>query len=128
MNPKTLLLCCFAALLGLGGVMAKPQCCINKEACCLTKEKCCEDKGKRHGRNPHGKKPQIDWEARKAEFIKKFDKDGDGKISPDEKKAVIEEWKKRIGGKPHGHKRPHGRKPRPDGRHKPQRGEKPRRG
>ena len=49
-------------------------------------------------------------EARKAEFLKKFDKDGDGKISADEKKAIAEEWKKRRGS------RPEGRRPRPEGR------------
>ena len=124
---KILSLCVILACLGVSAASAKPQCCINKEACCLTKEKCCEDnKRKPHRRKPHGER--IDWEAKKAEFIKKFDKDGDGKISPEEKKTVIEEWKKRIGGKPHGHKRSEGRKPRPNGRQKPQRGEKTRRG
>tara|TARA_R110002020_G_scaffold22527_3_gene76134 strand:- start:9225 stop:9647 length:423 start_codon:yes stop_codon:yes gene_type:complete len=135
-SSKKLLTFFVAALFSLAGAIATPerkqggkppQCCINKEPCCLTKEKCCEDKRKPH-RKPHGKKRPIDWEAKKAEFIKKFDKDGDGKISSDEKKAVIEEWKKRIGEKPHGQKRPHGRKPRPNGRHKPQRDEKTRRG
>ena len=120
---KILSLSLILPCLGLSTVSAKPQCCINKEAYCLTKEKYCEDKRKPHGRKPHGKKPHIDWEAKKAEFLKKFDKDGDGKISPEERKAIAEEWKKR------GHKRPDGRKPRPDRRPKsPQRGEKPRRG
>jgi len=47
---------------------------------------------------------------RKAKFLEKFDKDGDGKISTEEKKAIAEEWKKRGGHKP----RPGGHKPRPD--------------
>ena len=113
MNPKALLISSITVLLGFSGVMAQPQCCINKEACCLTKEKCCEDKRKPHGRKPHGRKPHIDWEAKKAEFLKKFDKDGDGKISPEEKKAIAKEWKKR------GHKRPDGRRPRPDRKKRP---------
>lgn len=33
-------------------------------------------------------------EARKAEMLKKFDKDGDGKLSDEEKKAMREEWAK----------------------------------
>jgi len=49
-------------------------------------------------------------EARKAEFLKKFDKDGDGKISAEEKKAIAEEWRSRRGA------RPEGRRPRPEGR------------
>jgi hypothetical protein len=105
---KILSLSLILTCLGLSTVSAKPQCCINKEACCLTKEKCCEDE-----RKPHGRKPHIDWKAKKAEFLKKFDKDGDGKISPEEKKAVIKEWKK------HGHKRPEGRKPRVDRKKRP---------
>jgi len=48
--------------------------------------------------------------ARKAEFLKKFDKDGDGKISPEEKKAVAEEMKKRFGDR-RWDKRPGGGKP-----------------
>jgi hypothetical protein len=113
--PLSIVLTC----LGLSVASAKPQCCIDKEACCLTKEKCCEDKRKPHGRKPRGKKPHTDWEAKKAEFLKKFDKDGDGKIGPEEKKAIAEEWKKRVGGKPHGHKRPEGRRPRPDRKKRP---------
>ena len=124
---KTLFTTFAVACLSLSGIKATPQgegreCCLKKEACCLTKEKCCEDKRKPHGRKPHGRKPhleRVDWEAKKAEFLKKFDKDGDGKISPEEKKAIAEEWKKRIGGKPHGHKRPEGRKPRPDRKKRP---------
>jgi hypothetical protein len=116
---KILSLSLILTCLGLSMASAKPQCCINKEACCLTKEKCCEDKRKPHGRKPHGRKPHIDWEAKKAEFFKRFDKDGDGKISPEEKKAIAEEWKKRIGGKPHGHKRPDRRRPRPDRKKRP---------
>ena len=50
-------------------------------------------------------------EARKAEFLKKFDKDGDGKISPEEKKAIAEEMKKKFGDR----RRPGGHKPRPEG-------------
>ena len=50
-------------------------------------------------------------EARKAEFLKKFDKDGDGKISTEEKKAIAEEMKKRFGDR----RRPGGHKPRPEG-------------
>ena len=49
--------------------------------------------------------------ARKAEFLKKFDKDGDGKISPEEKKAIAEEMKKKFGDR----RRPGGHKPRPEG-------------
>ena len=116
---KALPLSIVLACLGLSVASAKPQCCIDKEACCLTKEKCCEDKRKPHGRKPRGKKPHTDWEAKKAEFLKKFDKDGDGKIGPEEKKAIAEEWKKRVGGKPHGHKRPEGRRPRPDRKKRP---------
>jgi Ca2+-binding EF-hand superfamily protein len=52
--------------------------------------------------------------ARKAEFLKKFDKDGDGKISAEEKKAIAKQWKGRRGPRPEGGKRPEGRKPRPD--------------
>jgi len=109
---KTTLISIVVAFLGLSISAANPkrECCINKEACCLTKEKCCEDKRKPHGRKPHPERP--DWEAKKAEFLKKFDKDGDGKISPEEKKAIAEEWKKRFAGrKP----RPEGRRPRPEG-------------
>ena len=54
--------------------------------------------------------------ARKAEFLKKFDKDGDGKISTEEKKAVAEEMKKRFGDR---------RRPRPEGGKRPE-GRKPR--
>jgi|TARA_R110002110_G_scaffold110769_2_gene276056 hypothetical protein len=116
---KILSLSLILTCLGLSTISAKPQCCIDKEACCLTKEKCCEDERKPHGRKPHGRKPHIDWEAKKAEFLKKFDKDGDGKISPEERKAIAEEWKKRIGEKPRGRKRPEGRKPRPDRKKRP---------
>ena len=116
---KILSLSLILTCLGLSTISAKPQCCIDKEACCLTKEKCCEDERKPHGRKPHGRKPHIDWEAKKAEFLKKFDKDGDGKISSEERKAIAEEWKKRIGEKPRGHKRPEGRKPRPDRKKRP---------
>lgn len=45
-------------------------------------------------------------EARKAKFLKKFDKDGDGKISAEEKKAIAEQWKGRRGPRPEGKKRP----------------------
>ena len=75
---------------------------------------------------PEGK-PKVDWKAKKEEFLKKFDKNKDGKIDSEERKAIAAEWKKKRGEKkPHG-KRPHGRKPRPDGKHKPQRGKKPQR-
>ena len=76
-----------------------------------------------HKAKPKGKpqeKPHVDWKAKKEEFLKKFDKNGNGKIDPEERKAIAEEWKKRRGDK-----RPHGRKPRPNGKHKPQRGKKP---
>lgn len=33
-------------------------------------------------------------EARKAEMLKKYDKDGDGKLSDEEKKAMREDWAK----------------------------------
>ena len=61
--------------------------------------------------------------ARKAEFLKKFDKDGDGKISPDERKAIAEEMKKKFGDRRRPGGKPEGRKPRPGG--KPE-GRKPR--
>jgi len=48
-------------------------------------------------------------EARKAEFLKRFDKDGDGEISAEERKAIAEEFKGRRG------HRPEGRRPRPEG-------------
>ena len=69
-------------------------------------------------------------EARKAEFLKKFDKDGDGKISPEEKKAIAEEMKKKFGDR--WRPRPEGGK-RPEGRkprpdHKKPEGRKPHRG
>ena len=93
---KTTLISIVVAFLGLSICGANPE------------------KGK--GRKPHGGKPhpeRPDWEAKKAEFLKKFDKDGDGKISTKEKKAIAEEWKKRFAGrKP----RPEGRRPRPEGR------------
>ena len=64
-------------------------------------------------------------EARKAEFLKKFDKNGDGKISPEEKKAVAEEMKKKFGDRRRsGGGKPEGRRPRPEGG-KPE-GRKPR--
>jgi hypothetical protein len=75
-----------------------------------------------HKAKPKGK-PHVDWKAKKEEFLKKFDKNKNGKIDPEERKAIAEEWKKRRGDK-----RPHGRKPRSDGKHKPQRGKKPQRG
>jgi hypothetical protein len=56
-------------------------------------------------------------EARKAEFLKKFDKDGDGKISAEEKKAIAEQWKTRRGD--------HGRRPHPGKRPHPPKGGKP---
>ena len=72
-------------------------------------------------------KSKVEWKAKKEEFLKKFDKNKNGKIDPEERKAIAEEWKKKRGAKkPHG-KRPHGRKPRPDGKHKPQSGKKPQR-
>ena len=49
--------------------------------------------------------------ARKAEFLKKFDKDGDGKISPDEKKAIAAEMKKKFGDRRRPGGKPEGRKP-----------------
>jgi hypothetical protein len=83
-----------------------------------------------HKSKPKGKpqgKPHVDWKAKKEEFLKKFDKNKNGKIDPEEREAIAEEWKKKRGEKkPHG-KRPHGRKPCPDGKHKPQRGKKPQR-
>ena len=72
---------------------------------------------------PHGGKPHINWEAKKAEFFKKFDKNKNGKIDPEERKVIAEEWKKKRGGKP-----PHGRKPRHHGKHESKRGKKPQRG
>ena len=48
---------------------------------------------KKKGECPHAKKPQAQKkvpsrEAMKAAFMKKFDKDGDGKISDEEKAAI----------------------------------------
>jgi len=72
---------------------------------------------------PEGK-PKVDWKAKKEEILKKFDKNKNGKIDPEERKAIAEEWKKKREGK-----RPHGRKPRRhDGKHESKRGKKPQRG
>ena len=75
------------------------------------------------GRKHHGH-PGI------KQLIEKFDKDGDGKISPEEKKAIAEEMKKRFGDRrrprPEGGKRPEGRKPRPH--HDKPEGRRPHRG
>ena len=68
-------------------------------------------------------KPKVDWKAKKEEFLKKFDKNKNGKIDPEERKAIAEEWKKKRGGKP-----PYGRKPRHHGKHESKRGKKPQRG
>ena len=87
--------------------------------CCANKERCCEDERKPHNRKPH--LSRVDWRVKKAALLKRFDKDGDGKISPEEKKSMIEEWKKHNAGKSHGRKSTYGR-------HKPQRGKNPHRG
>ena len=69
-------------------------------------------------------KSKVDWKAKKEEFLKKFDKNKNGKIDPEERKAIAEEWKKKREGK-----RPHGRKPRRhDDKHESKRGKKPQRG
>ena len=39
-------------------------------------------------------------EARKAEFLKKFDKDGDGELSPEERKAAGEAIRNRVSRRP----------------------------
>ena len=52
-------------------------------------------------------------EARRAEMLKKFDKDGDGKLSPEERKAMPKP--PRRPGKPGGRRGPHGPGPGPDG-------------
>lgn len=56
-------------------------------------------------------------EARRAEFLKKFDKDGDGKLSDKEKEAARAEFQKRRGGgdRPRG-ERGGDRPPRGEGR------------
>ena len=75
-------------------------------------------KGKPHGK-PHGKH-HVDCKickAKKQEFLKKFDKNKNGKIDPEERKAIAEEWRKKFG-----------RKLRPHGRHKAHGGKKPHRG
>jgi hypothetical protein len=66
----------------------------------------------------HKGKPHVDWKAKKEEFLKKFDKNKNGKIDPEERKAIAEEWRKKRGRKP----RPHGRH-KAHGRKKPQRGQ-----
>ena len=72
-----------------------------------------------HKSKPHGK-PHVDCKickAKKQEFLKKFDKNKNGKIDPEERKAIAEEWRKKFG-----------RKLRPHGRHKAHGGKKPQRG
>ena len=97
---KLTLTAAFAAIAGLAFASATP-----------------EEEGRKHRGHPGIK-----------QLIEKFDKDGDGKISPEEKKAIAEEMKKRFGDRrrprPEGGKRPEGRKPRPD--HKKPEGRKPR--
>ena len=61
-------------------------------------------------------------EARKAEFLKKFDKDGDGELSPEERKAAGEAIRNRGRRRP-SHGKPEGRPHRPHG--KPERPERP---
>ena len=76
-----------------------------------------EGKGKKHPGHPGIK-----------QLIEKFDKDGDGKISTEEKKAIAAEWKKRRGDhgrRPHPGKRPHTPKgDKPDAK-KPHSGKRP---
>jgi len=54
-------------------------------------------------------------EARKAEFLKKFDKDGDGELSPEERKAAGEAMRNRGRRRP-SHGKPEGRRGRPHGK------------
>ena len=109
---KLTLIAAFAVIAGLASASATPE----------------EEEGRKHRGHP-GIKQLIEkfdkdgdgklsaeerkaaGEARKAEFLKKFDKDGDGKISTEEKKAIAEEMKKRFGDR----RRPGGHKPRPEG-------------
>ena len=101
---KLTLTAAFAVIVGLAFASATP-----------------EEEGRKHRGHPGIK-----------QLIEKFDKDGDGKISPEEKKAIAEEMKKRFGDRrrPGGHKprpeggKPEGRRPRPEGG-KPE-GRKPR--
>ena len=118
---KLTLIAVFAAIVGLASASATPE----------------KEEGRKHRDHPGIKKliekfdkdgdgklnaeeRKAAGEARKAEFLKRFDKDGDGKISPEEKKAVAEEMKKRFGDRRRD-KRPGGGKP--EGR-KPHRGHK----
>jgi len=115
---KLTLIAAFAAIVGLASASANPE----------------KEEGRKHRGKPfaadrslHMKKILEEFDKdgdgrisleerkaiaadRKAKFLEKFDKDGDGKISTEEKKAIAEEWKKRGGHKP----RPGGHKPRPD--------------
>tara|TARA_R110002020_G_scaffold154674_1_gene334766 strand:- start:109 stop:528 length:420 start_codon:yes stop_codon:yes gene_type:complete len=124
---KLTLIAAFAAIAGLASAGATPE----------------KEDGRKHRGHPgikqliekfdkdgdgklNAEERKAAGEARKAEFLKRFDKDGDGKISPEEKKAAAEEMKKRFGDRrrPGGGNRPEGRKPRPD--HKKPEGRKPR--
>lgn len=49
---------------------------------------------------PDGKKGRRIGEEKRAEMLKKFDKDGDGKLSEEERQAMREEMQKRGGERP----------------------------
>ena len=115
---KLTLIAAFAAIVGLASASANPE----------------KEEGRKHRGKPfaadrslHMKKILEEFDKdgdgrisleerkaiaadRKAKFLEKFDKDGDGKISTEEKKAIAEEWRSRRGA------RPEGRRPRPEGR------------
>ena len=113
---KLKLLTVIAVLAGLATVSGTPE----------------KEKGKKH-RVPPGIKQLIEKfdtdgdgklsdeekeaarEARKAEFLKKFDKDGDGELSPEERKAAGEAMRNRGRRRPSRGK-PEGRPHRPHGK------------
>ena len=123
---KLKLLAAIAVLAGLATVSGTPE----------------KEKGKKHRVHPGIKQliekfdtdgdgklsdeeKQAAREARKAEFLKKFDKDGDGELSPEERKAAGEAIRNRVGRRP-AHGKPGNRphrRQRPEG--KPERPERP---
>ena len=124
---KLTLIAAFAAIAGLASAGATPE----------------KEDGRKHRGHPgikqliekfdkdgdgklNAEERKAAGEARKAQFLKRFDKDGDGKISPEEKKAAAEEMKKRFGDRRRD-KRPGGGKPeggKPEGRKPHHRGHK----
>ena len=87
---KALLIALFAAMPIMAQECPKKPCCAPKKPCCmkmmqrpqLTEEQKAEMKAK--------------FEARKAQFMEKFDTDKDGKISDAEKEAVKAEMKAKF--------------------------------